>query len=519
MAVNSPNSPRQKMINLMYLVFIAMLALNVSAEVLDGFGLMEDSLANSSDISLQRNVLIMDELASYNEQNPEKAGLWYRRGMKVRQMSDSLFSYIETLKLKMVRRADGRKADLGNIRHKDDLNAASEVMLSPVSGEGRHLRLEVDSFRNTLSQLVTDENRRKIINSGLSTQPSSARGKQFRSWEQSLFEQMPVAAAVTLLTKLQSDVRSAEGETLSHLLNSVDVSDFRVNQINAYVIPESNIVIQGGTYKARIVLSAEDSTRHPSIFVNGSFLNQASNGIFSTAATSIGSHSIQGYVELPRADGSVLRRDFSNSYTVIEPMATVAPTLMNVLYAGIDNEISISVPGIAPQDINATMTNGSLVRKGNMWHAKPLKIGQNAVISITAKTGNQLRQLAKKEFRVRPLPDPAPYIEYTDANGNPVMFKGGTLSKSVLMNADGIRAAIDDGILNIPFRVLGFRTVFFDAMGNAIPEVSNGNRFSDRQKEQIRRLSRGKYFYISGVKAVGPDGIEREISVIEVRVN
>jgi len=86
------------------------------------------------------------------------------------------------------------------------------------------------------------------------------------------------------------------------------------------------------------------------------------------------------------------------------------------------------------------------------------------------------------------------------------------------MNSQGIEAAIDDGILNVPFQVKSFRAVFFDSMGNAIPEVSNGDRFSDRQKEQIRRLSRGNYFYISGVRAVGPDGTEREIAVMEVRV-
>ena len=99
------------------------------------------------------------------------------------------------------------------------------------------------------------------------------------------------------------------------------------------------------------------------------------------------------------------------------------------------------------------------------------------------------------------------------------MFKGGVVSKSTLMNADGIDAAIDDGILNIPFRVLNFRTIFFDSMGNAIPEVSNGNQFSARQKDQIRQLSRGKYFYISGVTAAGPDGTEREIAVMEIRIN
>ena len=519
MAVNSPNSPRQKMINLMYLVFIAMLALNVSAEVLNGFQLMEDSLNTSSNVSLNRNQLIMDELQAYHDQNPKKAGIWYDNGRKVRAISDSLVNYVESLKIKMVRKADGRKANINNIRHKEDLNAASEIMLSPVTGEGKNLHSHIDNYRNAVIKLVTDPHRRTIIENNLSTEPSDQAKKQNKNWEQSLFSQMPVAAAVTLLTKLQNDIRSSEGEALTNLLNSVDVGDFRVNKINAYVIPESNIIIQGGTYNARIVLSAEDSTKHPRIFVNGLAMKEENNSIFTTLANTIGTHSVEGYVEIPRADGSVLQRNFNNSYTVVEPMATIAPTLMNVLYAGIENEISISVPGIAPQDIRASMTNGMLTRKGNLWTAKPRQVGEDAVISVTAKTGEQIRQLVKKEFRVRALPDPAPYIEYIDVNGNPAVFKGGALPKKALVNADGIKAAIDDGILNIPFQVKSFRTVFFDAVGNAIPEISNGSRFSDRQKEQIRRLSYGKFFYISGVRATGPDGTDREISVIEIRVN
>src|SRR5690554_4947151 len=125
MAVNSPNSPRQKMINLMYLVFIAMLALNVSAEVLDGFGLVDNSLRDSSTTLSSRNDLILNELAQYKELNPEKAEEWYNRGMEVRTMTDSLTKYIQQLKYLMVREADGRKADISNIRHKDDLEAAS----------------------------------------------------------------------------------------------------------------------------------------------------------------------------------------------------------------------------------------------------------------------------------------------------------------------------------------------------------------------------------------------------------
>ncbi|MDO5665316.1 MAG: gliding motility protein GldM [Bacteroidia bacterium] len=518
MAQNNSTSPRQKMINLMYLVFIAMLALNVSAEVLNGFDIVGDSLSNSSENMHTRNELIMDELEQYNIQNSEKAGEWYNKGREVKQMSDSLINYIELLKVKMVQEADGRKADVNNIRSKENLNAAPYVMLSTPNNEGQKLRSRIDSYRQTVTQLVLEPNRREIIEKNLSTSPSK-RSTSNKNWEESLFENMPVSAAVTILTKIQNDVRASEGEALSSLLNSVDVSDFRVNQINAYVIPESKVIIQGGTYNARIVLSAEDSTQTPKIFVNGNTLDPLAKGLFSAGSGRVGTFPVEGYVEMTGGDGSIMRRNFSDSYTVIEPMATIAPTLMNVLYAGIENEISISVPGITPQDVSATMTNGSLIRKGNLWVAKPATVGQDATVSISARTGTQTRQLAAKSFRVRALPDPTPYIEYTDANGNLAMFKGGALSKAVLVNTPGIKAAIDDGILNIPFRVTSFRTVFFDSMGNAIPEVSNGSQFSERQMEQIRRLQRGKYFYISGVKAIGPDGSEREIAVIEVRVN
>ena len=518
MISNSPNSPRQKMINLMYLVFIAMLALNVSAEVLNGFDIVGDSLGNSSKNMLARNRLIMKELEGYNSQNREKAGEWFDKGVQVKRMSDSLVNYIETLKVQIVKESDGKKGNINNIKNKDNLDAASFVMLSHSTRKGMRLRAAIDSYRQTVTGLIHDSGRREVIENNLSTIPSERSGSR-KNWEESLFEKMPVSAAVTILSKIQNDVRSSEGEALSSLLNSIDVSDLRVNQLRAYVIPESKIVIQGGTYNARIILSAEDSTQVPHIFVNGQSLDSSSKGFFSAGSSAVGTFPVEGYVETMGGDGSVVRRNFSDSYTVVEPVATIAPTLMNVLYAGIGNEVSISVPGIAPQDISATMTNGSLVRKGNLWEAKPAAAGRDATISISARTGSQVRQLATKNFRVRTLPDPTPYIEYADANGNPVAFKGGSLAKNLLINAPGIKASIDDGILNIPFRVTGFRTLFFDSMGNAIPEVSDGSRFSERQKEQIRRLQRGKYFYISGVKAIGPDGLEREIAVIEVRVN
>ena len=516
MAVNSPHSPRQKMINVMYLVFIAMLALNVSVEVLDGFKVVDDSLGDSSAALQERNALIMEELSAYNAQNPEKAGEWYEKGVQVRSLSDSLIDYIGELKLRMVREADGKRGDLNNIKHKDDLSAASVVMLSPINGEGVHLRESIDRYRETVKGHVTDPARRSIIEKNLTTRSRNSNKK----WEEALFEQMPLAAAITMLTKIENDIRSSEGEALVNILHNVGGDDYRVNRLNAYLIPESDIVMQGGNYRARVILAAEDTTRRsPSLYVNGNRLESDREGQLSIPASRTGTFPVEGYLEMMGDNGAVTRHPFSSRYTVIEPMASIAPVLTNVLYAGIDNEVSISVPGIAPGDVQATMDNGTLTRRGNQWVARPTTVGQNSTITVAARTADgAARRMAVQEFRVRPLPDPTPFIEYTDANGHPVQFKGGALSKAILMNSEGIEAAIDDGILHVPFQVRSFRTVFFDSMGNAIPEVSNGARFSDRQKEQIRRLSRGSYFYISGVRAAGPDGTEREIAVMEIRV-
>ena len=358
------------------------------------------------------------------------------------------------------------------------------------------------------------------MESCLSTTPPHKPGINTRSWEEAMFENMPVAAAVTLLTKVQSDIRYTEGEALSMLLSSVDVGDYRVNEIKAQVIPQSQIVMRGSQYKANIVLSAVDSTKRPTIFVNGKFLPDSEEGIFTVTAGSVGTFPIKGYIEMPNSDGSVMRREFESEYFVTEPSATVAPTLMNVLYAGIDNPIRIAVPGVPSGNVTASMTNGTLTRVGDVWKARPTKVGTEAIVSVHARMADGRNvEMAKTSFRVRALPDPLPFIEYKDQNGNMRKFKGGKIAKRSLVEADGILAAIDDDLLDVKYSVVRFELTFFDSMGNAIPEVAEGTHFSQRQKDYIRRLTKGKRFYITRVVAKGPDGIERTIPTIEVIVN
>ncbi|MCC8146707.1 MAG: gliding motility protein GldM [Bacteroidales bacterium] len=522
MASNNPNSPRQKMINLMYLVFIAMLALNVSSEVLDGFALVEDSLLRSVKVSSEHNDRIFGDLESSYKNNPEKTQVWYENAAQLKAKTDSLYNYTQTLKEKIVQQADGKDGNPEDLKHPDDLNAAYEVMFVKNKNEASRLKTEVDSYRQYVSSLVTNPSIKNIIESNLSTEPSEKAKKNKQTWEESMFWQMPLAAAVTLLTKLQNDIRYAEGEVLADLRKNIDIDDFRVNKIEAFVIPESQTVMRGTPYKADIVLSAQDSTQRPRIFVNGKQLAEEANGHYTAGTGATGSFQVNGHIEMPREDGSFSRHDFTSQYFVVEPSATVAPLLMNMLYAGIKNEIRIAVPGVASQNVTASISNGSLVHKGNdIWEATP-NYGSDAIITVSARmAGGRVQEMAKNTFRVRQLPDPTAYINVTDPNGNEVRFKGGRpLSKAALANVNVLSAAIDDGILDIPFTVIRFELSTTDSMGLTIRESSDGARFSDRQKNMIRGLVRGKTVLIRGIVTRGPDGLERILNApLEIIIN
>lgn len=509
------------MINLMYIVLMAMLALNVSSDVLDGFTQVKDGLTRTNENIEQRNASIISTLEAFSVQNPEKGLPWFTKAMEVRQSTEHLYQLVDSLKYMIVREADGDDASVDDIVNRESLDAASLVMLNPPASRGRHLRNEIDKFRNYISEIVTDSAKQASVSRALNTDATTRLGELApTSWEEYKFYNQPVVAAVALLTKLQNDIKFAEGEALTSLLNNVDAGDVRVNELNAYVIPESRIVMRGSKYHANIILAAVDTTQRPRIFIDGKGLENP-GGIYEFVPGTTGTFDYTGYLEVSHGDGTTTRHNFSSQYTVIDPTATVSATMMNVLYAGIDNPISISVPGVANAAVSASMTNGTLTRSGDHWVARPAKVGAEAAVSVTADFNGRKIEVASTKFRVRKLPDPTPYITYTDAQGNTEHYKGGGrgISKTLLTQAPGIGAAIDDDLLNIAFRVVSFETVFFDSMGNAMPEVSDGTNFSQRQRAQFQRLSRGKRFYISRVKAIGPDGITRDLAPIEVIIN
>ncbi|MBP5776549.1 MAG: gliding motility protein GldM [Prevotella sp.] len=506
-----PVSPRQKMINLMYVVLMAMLALNVSTEVLNGFSIVEESLNRTTGNSAKENQAIYEDFDTQMKANPQKVKAWYDKAQQVKMMSDSLYNLAADLKLSIVQEADGKNGDPQNIRNKEDLEAANQVMLSLSGGRGQELFDAINSFRQRMLKMVTDEKQKQIIASNLTTEIPKNAMTMGKNWQEYMFESMPAAAAVTLLSKLQSDVRYAEGEVLHTLVQNIDVKDIRVNALEAFVIPNSQTIVRGDKFSAHIVMAAVDTTQVPDIYIGNQKVTLQDN-LYERICGSTGDFTLAGYLETVNGNGERIRRDFSQKYTVVDPSATVSADLMNMLYAGYNNPISVSVPGVPLTKVQATMTNGTLQPVGpGKYIARPAKIGENATITVVSTNTGRPQQMGQYTFRVRKLPDPTPYIAMKDEHGNPTRYKGGGLAKSQLVAADAIGAAIDDGILDIGFRVQSFETVFFDNMGNAVPMASEGASFSSRQKDTFRKLARNRRFYISRVTVVGPDGLTRTL--------
>ena len=518
MAQNQRQSPRQKMINLMYIVLTAMLALNVSSDVLGGFTEVGESVKRTADNATLRNKELIDELGAFASHNHEKGDEWYRKARIVKSQADSLWNVIESLKYEIAIETDGKEANVYDLKSGENLDAAPTVMLSPITEKGKRLRESVEQFRTMLTSMTDDTLQQTRFNAILSTRSQSNREGVKKNWEEQKFENMPAIAAITLLSQIQNDIRYTEGETLTQLLNNTDAGDLRVNEMEAMVLPRSQMVMRGSQYVAEIVLAAVDSTQRPTITAGGEQL-EAGKNIYSVTATGSGEVKYDGTVTVEDHDGNKSVYPFSSSYYVLDPMATVSATMMNVLYCGIDNPLSISVPGVPQSSVSATMTGGTLKRDGNNWIAHPAPEGTEAEITVTADIEGTRRQMAKHKFKVRRLPDPQAYITYNDASGQPQEYRGGTpLARTALASARGLGAAIDDDVLNIAFNVTGFETVFFDSMGNAMPEISNGADFSQRQKDAFKRLGHGKRFYITKIKAQGPDGTERNLPPIEVIV-
>ena len=517
-ATNCKETPRQKMIGMMYLFLTAMLAINVSDEVLDAFTIIDDGLNKTIATFEEKNELQYDRFEQAYKLNESKVKRAWDQAQDVRYKSDSLFNLIEELKHTIVKKADGDDYDpsLKTIKKKDNLDIPAEVMI--VGGNGKKLKEEIELYRSGVLNFVDpkDKTLRHAIESNLNTSKPPKRKKSGpnHSWESIQFSNTPLIGAVTLLSKIQSDIRNTESDVVNYLFNQIEAESYKFNKLKAEVSAKSNYILKGDKYEAEIFLAAIDTTQNPEIEVDryGKIENfKNGRGIISIPANEVGTKNWGGVLIFKSPSGQDIRLEFNEKYTVAEPNVVVSPTKMNVFYVGVDNPVSVSAPGFSSDRIKATISNrnGELVKRSDdEYIARPQVVGRLAKVLVEAKFDDEWRELKTVDFRVKPIPDPVAKI--ADMNG-------GRIKKNLLLAQTGVDAVMDNFDFDLEFKITGF-TVSTIQKGFTVDQSSRTDTFTPEQIAMFRNLKRNNKVYIEDIRAVGPDGVTRRLPAIVFRI-
>ena len=516
-AKNCPETPRQRMIAMMYLVLTAMLALNVSTDILNGFRLVDDSLHFTLDATNRRNQELMDMFNVAYEKNPQKTKEWYDKAQLLQKESDNLYNYLQNFKHDIAVLADGaEKANddprVANIESRDNLDVTSHYALAQDQGEGKgiELRKMFEDYRELLIRL-TDGKKKAEYEQMFSTRGGVTNDGDSITWEEVIFDGMPVGASITILTKMQNDVRSAQSEMIQYLLTQTDASDYRVNNLKAFVIPQSTYVMKGGQYTAQIVLSAVDSTAKPKYYINNSPLD--STGIYRVSCNSVGTFKYKGQIQLPsNDDGELETYNFESEYTVGEPSATMSNVELNVIYRGYDNKFSISVPGVPNDKVKVTANGATVSRSGGMYIIKPTIEKGKVTITAQAELNGKMITMGSKEYRLMPLPKPGAFFSAGDK-----LYDGGNIPRNTLLNGNNrvVASFGQDALLDLKYKITSFKVQ--NASGQLLP--ANGDKFTQQQIAMIQKLKQGAPVNIVDIKAVGPDGRTVTLRGLPLTVN
>src|ERR1035437_992769 len=292
-------TPRQKMIGMMYLVLTALLALNVSKDILDAFVIVDESITTTTDNFSKKNKLIYQDFDQAFQQNKEKVGPWKNKADSVRKEADELYNLINSLKIKIVKKTEGDSLAIVNqrvlpekINAKDNKDVPAEIMVGNTNnGDGKKLKEKIELFRLHLLSMVDKRDSMVIdaLKKNLNTEPPKGKEGDKTTWESYNFEQWPLIAVTTIMSKLQSDVRNAESEITRYLYKRIDQGSVKFNKLDAVVIPNTNYVLKGTEYRAEIFLAAYDSTQNPTILIDGRAISvKDGRGIYSVTGSGTG---------------------------------------------------------------------------------------------------------------------------------------------------------------------------------------------------------------------------------------
>jgi len=543
-------SPRQKMINMMYLVLTALLALNVSKEVLNSFFEVNKGITRTT---INFNAKNGDTYAAFDaaaEVNLIKAGPFREQAYGIKSEADKLVASLQEMKYNLVLTADKKvylgfdseindeEGDLidekaimltwdqlndqqklmriGALTNKDDRHASGNLFYTAKRkiNIATILKTDLILYKNLLLSIAEgNESLIKSINETCNYEDKKLKGKK-QLWEYYNFYDMPSVGALTLLSKMQSDVRNTEADIINMLRENIDAGSLKFTSAEGIQIPNSNFVLKGDSFRAQIFIAAKDTTQAPAIYVGeydslggGKYEMIGDDyetvkvvngkGMFARRATSEGNQKWGGLIAM-KTDNGTKMYPFRGQYLVAAKTAVVSPTNMNILYLEVDNPLKISVPGYTAGVISAVINNGkvSVVKKTlGEYSARPSKKGK-AMVSLFADVSGKRTKMGEMEFRVKEVPPPKPEVKFS-VNVKGELF----IDKMQMVAAGGLSAKLKDfDFKGVRYIITSYKLTGM-YKGEQQSDIAKNPKFTTKMEGIIKNTRSGNSITISAIKA------------------
>lgn len=484
-------SPRQKMINLMYLVFIAMLAMNMSREVLSAFGFMNEKLTDNNVSATIKNNVTLTNLATKAQEQPEKYSLHYDTAKKIDGLSKEFNSYLEDKKTFFLEKKD----DVKDYEAMDQSGVVDEHFFNgdKFAEGGQEFLEKIKIYREGVIELIGEKSPLiSVINNRFDTSDQKIKGGITKQpWLNNRYEGFPLISTVTNLTSMQTDIATTQSEIYGTLLGGQLESDVSMSNYKTILIPEKSAFFQGENFKGKIVLGRYDASLKPSeVVVNGNNITTIEDGgaVLDFPAGAVGEREIKGkfvFIE----NGEPVEIEINSTYAVIPKpnSAVISADKMNVVYRGVANPMTISIPGI-PDNLVKANGIGLKNASGSGKYTMTPGSGREVKISVTGKLPNGQTVATSQSFRIKDIPSP---------RGSVRKEMGFVKMPKTTLEKVTVGAELPDFDFDLKLQTSGFT---IKVPGQSAVVVS-GNRMNAQAKKAIAKARRGDVIAIFDIKS------------------
>jgi len=508
-------TPRQRMIGILYLVLLGLIALDVPDSLLDSFKNISDSLtASKTNVQAGISTTFKAFEATKLKDQKERATPIYERAKQARDLADAFDKYVESLKQTMINDGGGFNADINDYKGREDLDVSFRLMVKDSKdGSAYTLHKKMDDLREGLMALLKDKEKAGVDLPLHPVPPIRSDGEK-KDWEHANFgEGIPMAAAMTALVKIQSDAKNAENEVVKKILIEADETSVNLDKFAAVAVAPSSYVLVGQPFTAEVFLTAYDSKLNPNITVGGSSIPVAEGkGKYSGSTSSEGLHTWTADISFKDNDGNIKSyKTDPQTYMVARPSAVVSPEKMNVMYIGVPNPIAVSAPGIANKDLIVTMTGGTIKPVSDGHYIATVTAMGTATVTVSGQlTKGKTSILGSSLFRVKGIPDPKPIFAGKS---------GGKTSAANIKGQDYLFARLDNFEFDAKFDVKRFTVLIQKPRQDVISLQNTGGQLSSAVKAALSNITPGTLVIFDQILAVGPDGRQRGLDPIVLTAN